>query len=261
MSQKIFQLRSYLNYWLDAVDEHSLHSPFLFDFYTNVLKPQSSADDTGLRTARVKLSQDHRMLKVTDLGAGSAHMTAGHRRISDIYRFTTSPRKFSSLFSRIIRHYNFRDVIELGTSVGLNAMYLSKASDQVRLTTFEGSPEISDVARSLFRDNGLHRIRLIEGNIDMTLGPYLETVDQFDFALIDANHRFEPTVHYLELLVKKIHANSVIAVDDIHCSAAMERAWRTIQNHPLVNMSVDLFRCGLLFFNPSLTRQNVVLQF
>jgi len=102
---------------------------------------------------------------------------------------------------------------------------------------------------------------LIEGNIDATLEPYLETTDQLDFALIDANHRYEPTVRYLDLLAQKIHAHSIIAIDDIHFSSEMERAWTRIQNHELVHTTIDLYRCGLVFFNPSLTRQNVVLQF
>lgn len=261
MSLKLFQLKSYLNYWLDAVDEHSLHSPFLFDFCTEVLKQQGSSEVDGLRRVRQRLSRDDRTINVTDLGAGSAHMRNSDRRISDISRFTTSSDKFSALYARIIRYYKLKGVIELGTSVGINAMYLAKTSDDVEITTFEGSPEIASVARSLFRDNGIRNIRLVEGNIDVTLAPYLETIKQLDFALIDANHRFEPTVHYLELLTKKIHAYSVVAVDDIHSSAAMERAWHAIQKHSMVQTTIDLYRCGLVFFNPSLTRQNVVLQF
>jgi predicted O-methyltransferase YrrM len=215
----------------------------------------------ALYSIRQDLLKNNRTIKVRDLGAGSTHMRNSDRRISDIARFTASSHKFSTLYSRIIRYYNFKSVIELGTSVGINAVYLASASDEVELSTFEGSTEIAAVARSLFEENGTRNIRLIEGNIDVTLEQHVETIAQLDFALIDANHRFEPTVHYLELLTKKVHAHSIIAVDDIHSSPAMERAWRSIQNHLLVQTTVDLYRCGLVFFNPSLTRQNVVLQF
>ena len=261
MSQKLFQLKSYFDYWLDAVDEHSLHSPFLFNFYRNVVKQRSPIEVDALCSIRQKLLKDNRTIKVADLGAGSTHMTNSDRRISDIARFTSSSHKFSTLYSRIIRYHKFKDVIELGTSVGINAVYLAKASDEVQLTTFEGSTEIAAVARSLFGENGARNIKLVEGNIDHTLEHYLETIARLDFALIDANHRYEPTVHYLQLLTKRIHADSIIAIDDIHSSPAMERAWHTIQDHPLVQTTADLYRCGLVFFNPSLTRQNVVLQF
>jgi predicted O-methyltransferase YrrM len=232
----------------------------MYDLYVNVIK-RPSIDVDELYSLRQKLSSDGRTIRVTDMGAGSSHMPNRDRKISDIFRYTTTPHKFSSLYSRIIDYYKLRTVIELGTSVGVNTIYLAKVSRDVNITTFEGSDAIAQVARDLFRDNELKNIRLIEGNIDETLAPYLDTIDQLDFALIDANHRFEPTMRYLELLTKRTHSHSVIAVDDIHSSSEMERAWRSIENHPRVQATVDLYRCGLIFFNPSLTRQNVVLQF
>ncbi len=232
----------------------------MYDFYVNVIKQRSIDIDDGPRL-RQRLSNDNRTIRVTDLGAGSVHMPDRDRKVSDIFRYTTSSHKFSLLYSRIISHYKLRNVIELGTSLGINTLYLSKALRDVAITTFEGSTEIAEVAKGLFKENESTNISVIEGNIDNTLRPYLDTINQLDFALIDANHRFEPTVRYLELLIKKIHTSSVIAVDDIHSSSDMERAWHSIQNHPSVQTTIDLYRCGLIFFNPSLTRQNVVLQF
>ena len=232
----------------------------MYDFYVNVIK-QQSFDIKYWTHLRQRLSNDDRTIRVKDLGAGSVHMPYSDRKVSDIFRYTTSSHKFSSLYSRIICRYKLRTVIELGTSLGLNAIYLAKASQDVEIATFEGSPEIAEVARGLFRDSEFKNITVVEGNIDDTLERYLDTMDRLDFALIDANHRFEPTIRYLDLLSKKTHIHSVIAVDDIHSSREMESAWHSIQSHPSVQTTVDLYRCGLVFFNPSLTRQNVVLQF
>ena len=90
---------------------------------------------------------------------------------------------------------------------------------------------------------------------------FLDSVEKIDFAFIDANHRFEPTLSYVDLIMKKIHANSILVLDDIHYSSEMERAWRALQEHERVYTTIDLYRCGLIFFNPSLTKQNAVLQF
>jgi predicted O-methyltransferase YrrM len=260
VSGKLFQLKSFFNYWLDAVDEHSLHSPFLFNFYSKVIKQKVSDDFDSLRAIRKRFLHDDRIVHVTDLGAGPAYLNA-NRKISDIVRITGTPDKFSSLYARIIRYHGFKHVIELGTSIGINAMYLAKANENVELTTFEGAPEMAAIARELFNLGNVDNIRLLEGNIDITLEPYLSAAQRIDFALVDANHRFEPTLQYLEQLIQKTDAHSVIAIDDIHHSPEMERAWQTIQNNPRVQITIDLYRCGLIFFNPSLTRQNVVLQF
>jgi len=262
VSSKFLQLKSFLTYWLDAVDEHSLHSPFLFDFYTNVLKKAFSDPELdALKSIKRKLEDDHRTINVTDLGSGSSKMKTSARKISDIVRITTTPEKYSKLYSRIIRHYNCTNILELGTSVGINTIYLARARELARVTTIEGSHEIALLAKGLFEEHKVKNIQLMEGNIDHVLPAFLDSVAKIDFAFIDANHRFEPTVAYVDLILKKIHVNSILVLDDIHYSREMERAWLALQVHEQVYTTVDLYRCGLIFFNPSLTKQNAVLQF
>jgi len=261
VSAKFFQLKSYFTYWLDAVDDHSLHSPFLFDFYKNVLKKEPQPVSDTLKKIRERLLLDDRVIHVTDFGAGSLTLRSRERKISDITSVSTTPEKYSQLYSRMLKRYGSIDIVELGTSVGINTLYLAKAHPAARITTFEGSTEIVKVARQLFDENNIANIRIIEGNIDQTLPAYLTTIKKIDFAFVDANHRLEPTNRYLALLLTKTHAESVIVLDDIHYTAEMEKAWQTIQKNELVYTTVDLYRCGLIFFNPALTKQNVVLQF
>ena len=188
-------------------------------------------------------------------------MKTSSRKISDIARISATPEKYSKLYSRIIRHYNCTNILELGTSVGINTIYLARAHELARVTTIEGSHEIALLAKHLFEENNVKNIQLIEGNIDHVLPAFLDSVEKIDFAFIDANHRFEPTIDYFDLILKKIHVNSILVLDDIHYSREMEQAWHALQGHERVYTTVDLYRCGLVFFNPSLTKQNAVLQF
>ena len=204
---------------------------------------------------------DHQTIHVTDFGSGSLKMKTSSRKISDIARISTTPEKYSQLYSRILRHYNCTNILELGTSLGINTMYLAKAREVATVTTFEGSPELALIAKHLFEENDVRNIQLIEGNIDHVLPTFLDSLEKIDFAFIDANHRFEPTIRYVDLILKKIHKNSILVLDDIHYSPEMERAWLALQGHQLVYTTIDLYRCGLIFFNPSLTKQNAVLQF
>lgn len=204
---------------------------------------------------------DHRWIHVADFGSGSMKMKTSSRKISDIARISTSPGKYSRLYSQILRHYNCSDILELGTSLGINTIYLAKAHDMAKVTTIEGSHEIALIAKHQFEENKVRNIQLIEGNIDDVLPTFLDSVKKIDFAFIDANHRFEPTLAYADLIMKKIHADSILVLDDIHYSSEMARAWRALQEHERVYTTIDLYRCGLIFFNPSLTKQNTVLQF
>jgi predicted O-methyltransferase YrrM len=256
VSDKFFQANAYLSYWLDAVDEHSLHSPFFFDFYTRIVKKNK----TGLpiekaEKLRSQLLRDNRILKDNDPGSGSS----SPRQIKLIAQHSVSPVSISSLYSDTIDHFKAKNIVELGTSFGINTLYLA-SKDERSVTTFEGSAEVAEVARLTFQFSSAQNIQLIEGDIERTLREYLQSVRKVDWVLMDANHRYEPTMKYFNLLITKLQESSVVVVDDIHYSPEMEKAWKELKNHKLVYASADLFRCGFLFFDPSLNKQHVILQ-
>ncbi|AYB33693.1 O-methyltransferase [Chryseolinea soli] len=261
MTNAFFQLQSYFTYWLDAVGEHSLHSPFFYDFYTQVVRPKKvDADFQTAEKIRQTLLADRRAIAAADLGAASSVLSGHQRSIRDIARTSTSPVKYSKLYARIIKAFHCHEVVELGTSFGINTLYLARFNEGT-VHTFEGVSAIADIAQANFDAAGTRDIQLVRGNIDHTLPRFLEDVKSIDFALLDANHRLIPTQQYFEALAMKMHPRSVMVIDDIHHSADMAAAWKAIQRHPLVYATADLFRCGLVFFDPSLNKQHVVLQY
>jgi predicted O-methyltransferase YrrM len=257
LSNKLYQLRSFITYWLDAVDQHSLHSPFYFDLYTSITKEDDSSFPV-FETLRGKLLADTRTITVEDFGT-KRHLR-NVRKISEIAAGSLSTEKFSRLYNRLIRKYDHKTIIELGTSLGINTLYLASKKD-AKVTTFEGATELASIAEVTFDFAAAKNIAIKVGNIDDTLSEFLLTVRKLDFAMIDANHSYEATVRYFRQLLSRVHDKSMIVVDDIHSSKQMERAWRDIMSHELVYGSADLYRCGILFFDPSLNKQNVILQF
>lgn len=252
-----FHIRNWLKYWLEAVDEYSLHSPFLFDLYTQVIKPRNGLLPQ-VEDLRRNLLKNKEELIYDDPGAGT--VAAGRKRtISMLADISTTPPVFAALYARLAGWVKAKYVVELGTCLGLTTLYLSGSNRLVY--TFEGVPPLADLAQLHFEQQQKTGIHLIRGNINQTLRPALENIPRIDFALVDANHRYQPVLYYTGLLFKKVHTGSVVVIDDIYLNPEMKKAWNELQQHPLVYCSVDLFRCGLLFFNPSIYRQHVVLQF
>ncbi len=254
----LLRVRHFISYWLNALDEHSLHSPFLFDFYTTVVKnPPAHPRYKYIEKLRRKLLRNHRTIRVHDLGSSTGRKPI--RKISSIARTSLSTPRFSSIYAQLVRHCGARHIIELGTSLGINTLYLSDNKD-VRVTTFEGSPAIAEIAALTFEFASRKNIELVVGDIDHTLPDFLQKVSRVDLAFIDANHQYDPTVRYFEWLLRKVNENSVIIVDDIYHSPGMVAAWRYVREHRLVYGSADLFRCGIVFFDPSLNKQHAILQ-
>ena len=158
---------------------------------------------------------------------------------------------------RISAHMQAKVLVELGTSVGLTTLYLAQQPGS-QVTTFEGNKDLIQVAQTHFDYFNQSNIRVVAGNIDQTLPDFIQNPAKIDFAFMDANHQYTPTLRYFELLAKRIKTTGIIVLDDIYFSPQMADAWKELKAHPLVYGSVDLFRCGLLFFDPALNRQHYV---
>lgn len=255
---KAFLIKSFINHWLNVVDEHSIHSPFFFDFYSQVIqKDEKPTYFEEYEKLRNNLNKDLTLVDVKDLGAKSNHFNSSQRSIRDIARTSLSPAHYGRLYNRIISYTQATRVLELGTSMGITTLYLAH-NPTTRVTTFEGNNAMINIALTNFEYFNKQNIEVVDGNLDVTLHEHLQKQTKYQFILIDANHRYEPTLRYFNLLTKRISEKGIIVIDDIHHSPEMNLAWKELTKHPLVYSSVDLFRCGLLFFDPSLTRQNYI---
>jgi predicted O-methyltransferase YrrM len=254
----LIQIKSYLNHWLSTVDEHSIHSPFFFDLYDKVIKSKTELSGfEEIEKTRAKLLQDQTQITVSDLGAKSKHFKNDKRTIAQVATTSLGPQQMASFLFKTITHLDAQQIVELGTSMGVTSLYMGKKKNAV-VHTFEGNPSMINIALTNFDYFETKNINLIEGNIDDTLPKFLQAPMKIDFALMDANHRYEPTIHYFNLLTKRIADKGVIVVDDIYNSTEMGKAWNQLKNHPLVYGSVDLFRCGILFFDTALNKQHYV---
>lgn len=257
---RFFQVKAFINHWLDAVEEHSLHSPFFFDLYDKIIKNPAEADFSHIETIRKNLLQNEKLIEVRDLGSGSAvsSLQKKNRKIADIAATSLTPAHIAQLYFRVCEYMEVRNIVELGTSMGLTSLYFSELPD-CKVHTFEGSHALADIALTNFEYFDKKNINLIEGNIANTLPRFLEdNLAKIGLALVDANHRYAPTIQYFEWLMKRFNEKSIMVIDDIHHSPEMEKAWSELKKHYLVYGSVDLFRCGILFFEPGLNRQHFV---
>ncbi len=252
----------YLNYLLKAVDEHSLHAPFIYHFYTTLIKPDNISEVyLPFQQIRRNLSKDYRTIHTIDLGAGSLKNKSPEKKVSKVVRNSTTPSKHSRLFHRIIKSYQCDNMIELGTSLGINTLYMASGNKNGQVYTLEGCPQIAEMAQKVFDQFQDLNIQLILGNIDSTLPELVKKLNSIDFVYFDANHTFDATLNYFNTCLPGIHENSIFVFDDIHWSEDMEKAWETIKNHKKVTLSIDLFDSGIIIFKPLVTKQHYVLNY
>ncbi|CAN5891729.1 class I SAM-dependent methyltransferase [soil metagenome] len=249
-----FQLvKKYLHYYFHASNGkgHGVHSPFVFDFIKNVLNDKSQDDFLEeIESLRKELLASTKIIDVADFGAGSSVIKTAKRPVNKIAASSLKHVKYAQLLYRIVHHYKPGTIIELGTSFGISTSYMAHGNKLANIYTMEGAPTIAAIARDNFEKLGLTNIQLWEGDFGATLAPLLSGIKKIDLAFIDGNHRKEPTLEYFSQLINSVNDTGIIIFDDIHWSEGMEEAWATIQQHPGVTLSIDLFFIGLVFINP-----------
>nr|WP_256534231.1 class I SAM-dependent methyltransferase [Lewinella sp. JB7] len=144
-------------------------------------------------------------------------------------------------------------IVELGTNAGISTLYLHAADTRTPLFTVEGNAEVSALASETFRRAGVSpKLHAFTMTFRTFFANHWPPGKKNLLAFIDGDHRYAPTLEYIDRLLETATPESVIVVADIHWSADMERAWTTLKAHPRITASVDTYHFGILFLRPQL---------
>lgn len=228
---------------------HGVHSPFAYRLCEEVFyNPNTFYDFKILNIIRNGLLTDETELIVEDLGASSRAFKDRKRKVKDIAKKGISTQEQSELLYRLLNFLNPSVTIELGTSLGLNSLYLAKVNPHNRVISIEGNSSLYNFAKRLSSKNKVQNIQFINALFDDAFPKVLEDLPQVDVFYVDGNHTYKATIDYFRLALQKKHNGSVFIFDDIYWSKEMSKAWEEIKAHPSVTLSIDTFSMGLIFF-------------
>ncbi len=230
---------------------YSLHSPYLYKFVIKVLKETKNAKiHNNFEKIRYNLLKNKDFIKVNDLGAGSRKQKSDLRQISKIAKYSLTSPKYCTFLYNLVEYVNAKKVLELGTSLGISALYLKSAKNNPNVFTVEGSNEIANIAKQNFSSQNL--------DINIHVTSFIDFFDyakknnlKFDLFFIDGHHTKEATLKYFELSKQIMLPNATFIFDDIRWSAGMYEAWTKIRTSDYKGAAVELFKMGVILMNDS----------
>lgn len=261
------QIRTVLNYikfWFTARNRKGfgIHSPFIFKLATRIIHDYAPFYCYAeIEEERKSLLNNHSFIQVNDLGTGKAKNKSTQRKISALAKNSLKPAKQAQLLFRLINYFGYRNLLEIGTSLGITSSYLAKTDSRAKLISLEGCENTAGLAQETFRKLNINNVELLVGDFSKTLPQALEKFNQLDFVFFDGNHTKSATLNYFEHCLEKIHNETLFVFDDIYLNRDMEAAWESIKNHPQVRVSLNLFHLGLVFFRKELSKQHFNLRF
>ena len=248
----------YWEYYRKADTVYNVHSPFIYDFINNVLDVSKNYYAfNALEHERRMLLANSSAVQIVDHGAGSRKKEE-MPTIASIAKKSVSPPSKCRILFNLVNYFRPQTLIELGTSLGLSALYMSRANQATHIHTIEGAPEIHRLARLLFEKNHAYNIHAYKGTFAEQLPLVLSSNPVVDMAYIDGHHNYEATMSNFNTLLPHLHKNAIVVLDDIYWSTPMARAWNEIKALPQVAMTIDTFDYGFVFFNPDVEKQHFV---
>ncbi|MBL0096658.1 MAG: class I SAM-dependent methyltransferase [Bacteroidetes bacterium] len=252
----------FAEYYISATNRHGLQGPFAYQLNEAVFRhDRREAVHKEIEATRDHLLQNHRKINVLDFGAGFGGKVYKERAISYITKNSSKPPRYARMLYRLVNHLKPKLMLELGTSVGISALYQSAGNPQGRMITMEGCPETAALARASVQQFPSLNIEIVEGAFEESLPQLLTKIDQIDYLFIDGHHRLEPTLNYINLCYPKLSADAVIVVDDINWSPEMQEAWKQLKADKRFTLSIDVFMIGLLFVNKNLSKEDFVIRY
>ena len=253
LSSPFFSAAQFIRYSIRSKGAHALHSPFLYDLYNQSIK-QASDLIPEIESKRKRLRRNNEIIDVVDFKSGRTKRST----VGNVARTSLSHSRFSNFLRLMCDHLEIRSVVETGTSLGINALYLAAAKSVTNVFSIEGSDIIHRIANDTTRGNP--KITLEHGNmyerLEMSLAKH-----QPELVFLDADHRQSAIEFCLDRIETHVPSVKCIVIHDIYWSEDMASAWNKIKENPKYALTVDIFRAGLIFPNSPIVKQDFTLKF
>ncbi len=259
MKKKLEYIKRYLAWRLGAKQIGDIDNDFVFDLVSKLRRKRVSHHCLKYDRYISKLKKSKRVVETVDFGAGAGNKDYKTKKIEvgKLVRQRSHKPKQLHLLYRLAEYFVPKNILELGTAVGVSTVYLKKSIPDSRMVTVEGCQALAHRAKRVLKELRVYNTEVVVGNFDTVLPQVLKTFDRLDMVYFDGNHRKEPTLNYFNQCLPLANEDSVFIFDDIHWSQGMEEAWKEIQNDERVTLTLDLFWFGLVFFKKDIEKQNL----
>ena len=254
-----YRIKSRLNFLLKSSNQHGIHSPFVYDLITKCFydKTPFSAYH-NLKALRNKLIYNQDLVKIKHYSETSKVFQSNHQKISTIVKCEGSSYKKQKQLYRITNYFKPKNVLELGTSVGLGSAAMAIASNNSIIKTVEVNKNISDIAKKVFKSYQLKNIQIDTSSFKDFFKK--SNYENLDLVYLDGTYDKNSTIENFNSLLKYSHNESVFIFNNIYRSKEMTEAWNIIKTQKEITVSIDTFYWGFLFFRKEQPKQHFTIR-
>lgn len=230
--------KNYIRYRLRAKDEYSIHSPFMFDFFTKGLKTKFP------KQAYRKLKKDWKAFecKTSDL-----HLNLKHK---------------NNLFiCRIAAYFAPKQIHIISDNCNNLAPYLSVTLPQSKISFFTQNAENISAKKQATSEIGSANTEIHNAKNSERLLECLNESPKADFVIIDCKKDVYDLQNTMEQIVARCSENAVIILSNTFCKPAIEEQWEYFLRNSQIKVTADFFLCKVAFLTQDpIKKQHYILR-
>jgi len=231
---------------------HGIHSPFMFDFITNIVEnphPFYAFEDLG-KTLKI-LYKSKEAIKVPEWGHIFGLKNAIYSE-GTVARRTEVAEKTGELIFRIINKFSCRNIVHYGPTLGINLLYLAKVNQKNRIQLIAQIKECSKVSNTILQKYS------ISDFVEKTEQLKYPNDKSIDLALINFPQSVIQTSQAIESVLPCCKEESIIVIRGINSNKAMKNWWNEFKSNQKKGITLDLNIIGLYFLRSDLQNQHFI---
>ena len=238
---------------------YGVHSPFVFNLITKVIEERCSY----YSFYDIELIRKQLLFR-DDVIAYPDRQQKGklcRRTVGEIVEREAIKPKHGALLFRLTNYFKSRNILQLGSSMGLSTLYLTSYAPGLKCIALENVPEFAPIARIAYEKGGHNPVDLRIGSNKELLPQALEDLKQVDFVFFNTLYEQPDNVWLFNECTKYAHDGSLFVFEGIKANQKMREFWKEICARPEVTVTIDLYSMVIVFFNKKLHKRNYIVYF
>lgn len=236
-----------------------VHSPFVYNLITKVIEercPYYSFQDIELY--RKQLS--HKMDPITYPDWRNKGRLRC-RTVAEIVRREAVKPKLGALLFRLANYFKARNILQIGTTMGISTLYLTSYSTDLRCIALENIPGFATIARQAFEKKARNPIDLRVGGYKESLPQALKDLGNVDLVFFNTLYEPQNNRWLFQECLRYAHNETVFVFKGINANQRSRELWKEICETPEVTVTLDLYSLGIVLFNKKLYKKDYIAYF
>ena len=232
---------------------HGVHSPFAFNFITNVIEeklPYYIFEDIEKRRIELLACKD-----IVEFVSSKGNLKK--KTVAEITSQETQSGKYGALLFRLVNFLQCKSVLQIGASTGIMSLYLASSRKDMQCVVLEDRMELVPVVKGQCSSLHINNVSVETGEYLSSLEKILKEHDYFDLVFINTIRNPELTRHILEKHIK----TKLLIVDNIRKDKKSKALWQMVMDNPHARITIDLYHLGIALFEEKFYKKHYKAHF